>query len=161
MINFRTTFQLPNGDTETNPSALACFYLRKGFALDLLATTPFHRTVLKYISLIKVFRLLGVKFILNKFSCALTPKLFIKIISLFLVIPTINHLLSCVWINSVNFEWIPPVRWNMPFLTVIETSIVTYCIAFYYSLLSFFNGEEIGPRNTKDYIIASLFKLII
>ena len=86
-------------------SAIACFYLRKRFTFDLIVSIPFHRgplSFIRYLSLIKVFRLFNVKDIINKFNCTLTLKLFFKIGCIFLVIPTINHILACVWIHSVD-----------------------------------------------------------
>ena len=63
-VNFRTAYLLLDGEFQVKPCAIACYYLKTGFLIDLICAFPFHRIELnhvKILSLIRMLRLLRIK----------------------------------------------------------------------------------------------------
>ena len=142
---------------------IAIKYLKFFFWVDALSAIPFDyfvdRGFLRYIGLIKVFRLFRMKTVINNLGFGAGTRAQIRIVQLIIILLMAIHLSTCYLfaIVSSNYYdsedtsffwfnyWMPPVDLNDLSTPYYEDSQSNqYLKSFYYAFLSI-TGNDIAP----------------
>lgn len=151
----------------TDPRMIAIKYLKFFFWVDLLSAIPFDYFVkkgfMRYIGLIKAFRLLRLKKVINNLGFGTSNRAKFRIIQLIVTLLMLIHLTTCYFkavthknyhsLNSQDFNlnfWLPQVDLNDSETTFYEdTTKNQYIKSFYYAFL-LITGNDIAPQTPEE-----------
>ena len=164
-LTFRTTYiKSSTGDEIFDSRQIVIHYLKTRFFVDFLSTFPFRLlinneslTFLNLFGILKVARVLRLGRIINSLNAKDELKMTLKLCNLVFYLVLYIHLAGCTWhyVHNGPKNWVPPLDYMFVMTDLYDRDLYyQYSIAFYHAILML-NGNEVGPRDTSQYIFVS------